>query len=238
MDTTEGGFATFDFEGRKLVARLAGRHDRPALLLIHGFPSSSATFRRVIGPLAEHCYVIAPDLPGFGGSDPLDNPSFAGFADLLEDLLDRLGVGSFHLYLHDYGAAVGLHLATRAPQRIRGLIVQNANAHPSGLGPPWEATRRFWQEPDREREAEATAHLTAEGTRGQHVGGLPAGMAARIDRRGGEQDWRVMTLPGRMRTQGALVLDYRSHVARFDEIAAWLQRWQPPALMMWGRHDV
>lgn len=238
LDSTDGGFATFDFEGRKLVARLAGRRDRPALLLIHGFPSSSATFRRVIGPLAEHCYVIAPDLPGFGGSDPLDDPSFAGFADLLEDLLDRLGVGSFHLYLHDYGAAVGLHLATRAPQRIRGLIVQNANAHPSGLGPPWEATRRFWREPDREREAEATAHLTAEGTRDQYVGGVPADIAARIDPRRWEEDWRVMTLPGRMRMQRALVLDYRSHVARFDEIAAWLQRWQPPALMMWGRHDV
>ena len=46
-----------------------------------------------------------------------------------------------------------------------------------------------------------------------------------------------MNLPGRMDTQGALVRDYGNYVARFDEIAAYLARWQPPSLMLWGRHD-
>jgi len=44
-------------------------------------------------------------------------------------------------------------------------------------------------------------------------------------------------LPGRMDTQRALVRDYGNYVARFDEIAAYLARWQPPSLMLWGRHD-
>ena len=152
-------------------------------------------------------------------------------------VLDQLGIRSFHLYLHDYGAAVGLHLATRRPDRIRGLIVQNANAHRSGMGEQWADTEQFWREPTREAEATATAHLTFEGTRDQYVGGIPDDIADRIDQACWQEDWTVMSLPGRMQLQRALVLDYRQHVARFDEIARYLGQHQPPALMIWGRHD-
>jgi pimeloyl-ACP methyl ester carboxylesterase len=228
----------YEIDGVELAVRRAGGRERLALLLIHGFPSSSQSFRDVIDPLARDCLVIAPDLPGFGGSDPIERPSFSRFADLIEGLLVRLGVGSFHLYLHDYGAAVGLHLATREPERIRGLIVQNANAHESGMGPQWSATKAYWDDPRQEREAEATAHLTFEGTRDQYVGGVPEDIVERIDSRRWEEDWRIMSLPGRLETQRALVLDYRNHVARFGEIAEYLDRWQPPALMLWGRHDI
>lgn len=220
-----------------LAVRLAGDRRSPALLLIHGFPSSSTTFRDVMEPLARDCFVIAPDLPGFGASAPIDRPSFARFADRIEALLARLGVETFHLYLHDYGAAVGLHLATRAPQRIRSLVIQNANAHDSGMGAQWAATRAFWDDPTPAREAEATAHLTFAGTRGQYVDGVPRDIAERIDPRRWEEDWRILLLPGRLETQRALVLDYRNHVARFAEIAAYLERRQPAALLLWGRHD-
>lgn len=227
-----------EIESVEVAVRLAGDPTAPALLLLHGFPSSSASFRRVIDPLARDCFVIAPDLPGFGGSEPMERPSFARFADVMEGLLARLGVESFHLYLHDFGAAVGLHLATRAPHRIRGLVVQNANAHASGLGPPWAATRAYWADPTPAREREATAHLTREGTRDQYVNGVPEDVAARMDPRLWEEDWRIMSLPGRLAMQRALVLDYHAHVARFDEIAGYLDRWRPAALLLWGRHDV
>jgi pimeloyl-ACP methyl ester carboxylesterase len=221
----------------EVAVHLAGDRTKPALLLLHGFPSSSEMFRDVIGPLSRDCFVIAPDLPGFGASEPLDQPSFSRLADRIDATLAQLDVGSFHLYLHDFGAAVGLHLATRAPQKIRSLIVQNANAHESGMGPQWAATRAYWDAPTRAREAEATAHLTFEGTRAQYLAGVPEDIAARVDPRRWEDDWRIMSLPGRLATQRALVLDYRSHVARFGEIAAYLARWKPPALMLWGRHD-
>ena len=220
-----------------MAVRLAGDRKKPALVLIHGFPSSSRSFRKVIGTLSEDCFVIAPDLPGFGASDPVERPSFSRFADLIDGVLALLPVGHFHLYLHDYGAAVGLHLATHAPRRIRSLIVQNANADESGLGPQWSATRAYWDDPTPEHEAKATAHLSFEGTRDQYVGGVPDDIARRIDSLLWEEDWRIMSLPGRMQTQRALVLDYRSHVARFGEIADYLGRWRPPALMLWGRHD-
>ncbi len=220
-----------------MAVRVAGKKENPALVLLHGFPSSSDSFRDVIGPLAEQCFVVAPDLPGFGNSEPIERPSFSRFADVIEGVLEQLGVRTFYLYLHDFGAAVGLHLATRAPERILGLIVQNANAHESGLGPQWAATRAFWAEPTQETATAATAHLTFEGTRDQYVGGVPEDIAARIDPLRWEEDWRVLSLPGRLEMQRALVLDYASHVARFGEIAAYLERLQPEALMLWGRHD-
>jgi pimeloyl-ACP methyl ester carboxylesterase len=229
---------TLSIDGIRVALRLAGDPHRPALLLLHGFPSSSASFRNVIDGLAQDCFVIAPDLPGFGQSEPIDPPSFAGFADLIERLLQRLDVTRFHLYLHDFGAAVGLHLATRSPGRIRSLIVQNANAHESGMGPAWADTKAYWQDPSPERAAAATAHLTRAGTRDQYVGGVPEDIARRIDSRVWEEDWRVMSLPGRIEMHRQLVLDYGQHHARFGEIADCLARWQPPALMLWGRHDV
>ena len=221
-----------------MAVRLAGDRGRPALLFVHGLPNSSGYFRNVIGTLAQDCFVIAPDLPGFGGSEPIERPSFSRFADIIDGLLAQLGVESFHLYLHDFGANVGLHLATRAPAKIRSLIIQNANAHESGMGPQWVPVRAYWADPTPEREAEATAFLTLEGTRHQYVGGVPDDVAARIDPRLWEEDWRIMLLPGRLKTQRALVLDNRNHVARFGEIANYLARWQPPALMLWGRHDI
>lgn len=221
-----------------LATALAGDPASPAIVLIHGFPSSSAMFRRVLAPLAEHCFVVAPDLPGFGASEPIDEPTFAAYADIVEQLLDEIGVEAMHLYLHDFGAAVGFYLATRTPRRIRSLIVQNANAHESGMGTGWEATRRYWAEPTPERAAAATAHLTYEGTRDQYVAGAPAEIARRIDPQRWEEDWQVMSLPGRLDTQRALVLDYRNHYARFPEIARYLADAQPAALMLWGRHDV
>ena len=227
-----------EVDGAELAVRLAGDRGKPALLLLHGFPSSSATFREVIEALAQDCFVIAPDLPGYGNSAPIGNPAFSRFADLIDGLLARLGVDAFHLYLHDYGAPVGLHLATRSPGRIRSLIIQNANAHESGMGPSWAATRAFWDDPTSGHEAAATAHLNFEGVRDQYIGGIPGDIAGRLDAARWEEDWRIMSLPGRLATQRALVLDYRSHVARFEEIAAYLERHQPPALMLWGRHDI
>jgi pimeloyl-ACP methyl ester carboxylesterase len=223
--------------GTELSYVTAGEPSRPALLLLHGFPSSSRTFRHVVPALAEAAYVIAPDLPGFGESDVLPEPSFPAFGRAAEELLERLGVGPRFVYLHDFGAPVGFHVAMAAPERVLGLVVQNANAHRSGFGPGWAATQAFWARPSAETEAAATTHLTFEGTRDQYTAGVPPDVAARVPPESWEEDWRVMRLPGRMETQRALIADYARYVDRFDAIAAYLARWQPPALMLWGRHD-
>jgi pimeloyl-ACP methyl ester carboxylesterase len=224
--------------GTELAFRSAGDSSRTALVLLHGMPNSSNGFRNLIGPLSRSVYVVAPDLPGLGASDPLPQATFPGFADCVEELLLRLDVQQRFLYVHDYGAPVALQLAMRAPHLVRGLIIQNANAHESGMGPQWAATREYWAAPTPGNEVAATSHLTLEGTRDQYVAGVPAHIAAQIDPQNWLEDWRVMCLPGRMQTQRSLVADYGRYVTQFGEIAAWLKARQPPALMVWGRHDV
>jgi len=132
---------------------------------------------------------------------------------------------------------VGFHIVMQAPEQVLGLIVQNANAHQTGLGPQWAETLAYWSDPNPENEAAATAHLTFEGTRAQYLADVPSDVAARIPAASWEEDWRVMNLPGRMHTQRALIADYGQYVDRFDIIAEYLVRWQPPSLMLWGRHD-
>jgi pimeloyl-ACP methyl ester carboxylesterase len=223
--------------GGDIAVRTAGDASRPALVLLHGFPSSSRTFRDVIAPLSGSVHVVAPDLPGFGASDLPPESSFAGLAAAVEELLSRLDVGRRFLYLHDFGAPVALHLAMQAPDLVDGLIIQNANAHRSGFGPQWAPTMDFWAAPNAGNERAATAHLTLEGTRDQYVAGLPPEIAAQIDPGNWIEDWRVMCLPGRLDLQKALVADYARYVDRFGEVADYLAKHQPRALLLWGRHD-
>jgi pimeloyl-ACP methyl ester carboxylesterase len=223
--------------GTELSYVTAGDASNPAVLLLHGFPSSADTFRDVIPGLARVAHVIAPDLPGHGRSDVLPTASFAAFSDAISEVLDDLAVGPRYVYLHDWGAPVGLEIAMRAPELVAGLIIQNANAHRTGFGPEWKPTFAYWDDPSPSNEAAATTHMTFEGTRAQYVGGLPAEVTARIEGEPWVEDWNVMCLPGRMETQRALLADYEHHVARFGEIAEYLSTWQPPALMLWGRHD-
>jgi pimeloyl-ACP methyl ester carboxylesterase len=223
--------------GTELSFITAGEMSRPALLLLHGFPNAARMFLDVASELARAAYVIAPDLPGFGESDVLPAPSFPAFGQAIAELLDRLSVGPRYVYLHDFGAPVGFHIAMQAPEKVLGLIIQNANAHRSGFGPGWAGTLAYWSDPSPENEAAATAHLTFEGIRDQYITGVPPDVAARIPAERWEEDWRVMSLPGRMETQRALVADYANHAARIDAIAEFLARRQPPALMLWGRHD-
>lgn len=223
--------------GTELAFITAGDASRPAMLLLHGYPGSADYFRAVVPELSQITYVIAPDLPGFGESDVLPTPSFSALGQAISELLDRLAVGPRYIYLHDFGAPVGFHIAMRAQEQVLGHIIQNANAHRTGLGPPWAPVIDYWSHPDAENEAAATAHFTFEGVRNGYLGGMPPEVAAQIPPEIWEEDWRVMQLPGRMETQRALVRDYGNYVARFDEIAEYLERRQPPSLMFWARHD-
>jgi pimeloyl-ACP methyl ester carboxylesterase len=223
--------------GADLSFVTSGDKRLPAVLLIHGFPSSANTFRNIIPVLADVAYVIAPDMPGFGRSDVLRKATFDGYAAALAELLDHLHVGERYVYLQDYGAPVGLRIAMDNPELVRGLIIQNANAHRTGFGPGWKDTLAFWSHPDSENEAAATAHLTLDGIRDQYVAGVPDDVARKISPSVWEEDWRVMSQPGRLAAQRSLIADYSNYVARFDSILDYLRTYQPPALMVWGRHD-
>src|SRR4051812_35431780 len=122
--------------------REAGPASAPVVLLLHGFPTSSHMFRNLIPALADRYHVIAPDYPGYGQSDMPDRRSFAytfdRFAEVVDSLLERLGVKRYAMYVMDYGAPVGWRLALKRPERVAGLIVQNGNAYDEGLKEFWD----------------------------------------------------------------------------------------------------
>jgi pimeloyl-ACP methyl ester carboxylesterase len=221
----------------RLAVDVGGDPSSPALLLLHGFPSSARTFRRLAPMLVDDLFVVAPDLPGFGESEVLASTSFEAMGNAVLEVLDHFSVGPRFIYLHDFGAPVGFHVAMHAPALVTGLIIQNANAHTSGFGPQWADTIAYWSNPTPENEAAATAHLTWEGIRNEYVGGVPDDVAKCMAADNWDEDWRVMSLPGRLEAQRALVADYGNYVRRFEEIQSYLQSHQPPALMVWGRHD-
>ncbi|MCG5468358.1 alpha/beta hydrolase [Micromonospora sp. LAH09] len=230
-----------DINGLEVFFREAGRIGQPTVLLLHGFPSSSHTFREVMPTLADVAHVIAPDLPGFGmsSSPSIDeyDYTFENLSWAIEHLLDQLGVERFFVYLHDFGAPVGYHLATRAPNRIRGLIVQSGNAHEEGLGEQWDDAKAYWADPTERQRAKLPDWLTFSGTRDQYLAGLPEGVRTLQPPESWHLDWERMQRPGNIDAQFALFNDYANHVARFDELADYHGAHQPPALVLWGRHD-
>ncbi|MBB5803033.1 pimeloyl-ACP methyl ester carboxylesterase [Saccharothrix ecbatanensis] len=230
-----------EVNGLEVFFREAGRPGRPTVLLLHGFPSSSHSFREVMPALADVAHVIAPDLPGFGMSasptvDEYDY-TFENLSWTIENLLDRLEVERFFVYLHDFGAPVGYHLATRAPDRIRGLIVQNGNAHEDGLGPQWDTAKAYWADPTDDKRAQLPDWLNFAGTRDQYLAGLPEYLRLLHPPESWHIDWERMSRPGNVDAQFALFSDYANHVARFAELAEYHRAHQPPALVLWGRRD-
>src|ERR1700691_1197881 len=118
-------YRTLNVDGVNIFYREAGPADAPAVLLLHGFPTSSHMFRNLIPALADRFHLIAPDYPGYGRSDMPDRAKFAytfdRFGELVDGLLDQLGVTRYAMYVMDYGAPVGWRLALKHPERITAL---------------------------------------------------------------------------------------------------------------------
>jgi len=157
--------------------RDTGPSDAPAVLLLHGFPSSSRMWQPLIDRLGDRYRMVAPDYPGFGHSDapPPDSFSytFDHIADYVERLTDEIGLTHYSLVMQDYGGPVGMRLAVRRPERISALIVHNAVCHEDGLGPLWETRRAFWSDRARHEQALRENFFSPTATRVRHVGHSP-----------------------------------------------------------------
>ena len=231
-----------DVDGIDVFVREAGPPDAPVLLLLHGFPSASHQFRRLLDVLGTRYRVVAPDYPGFGHSATpvpasLGGPfayTFDRLADVTERLLDRLGLDRVVLYAFDYGGPVGLRLATRRPTAIAGLVLQDANAYEEGLSP--EARAYVALTPETPGATDTIRGLFAlDGIRDQYLGG--AGDPAAVPPDGWVLDQALLATPERQQLQLDLAFDYHSNVALYPEWQAWLRAWRPPTLVLWGRND-
>ncbi len=101
----------------------AGPPDAPVLLLVHGLGDESDTWRHLIHPLSMHQRVIAPDLPGFGRSDPLPSYAIPDIIHVLLDLLDTLSISSATLVGSSLGGMLSHAIAIAYPDRVQGLVL-------------------------------------------------------------------------------------------------------------------
>jgi pimeloyl-ACP methyl ester carboxylesterase len=226
--------------GLKIFYREAGETDAPALVLLHGFPSSSHMFRDLIPRLADNFHVIAPDYIGFGYSDAPGTSAFAynfdNIAAHVEDLLfNVLDLKKFSIYVQDYGAPVGFRIASQRPAAIDGIVVQNGNAYEEGIGAAFEPMKPFWTNRNSETEKPVRALLTKETTLFQYTHG--AKNVERISPDAYTFDQFLLDRPGNDAVQLELLYNYPSNVALYDTWHEYFRSKQPPMLIVWGKND-
>jgi pimeloyl-ACP methyl ester carboxylesterase len=219
--------------------REAGDPKSPALLLLHGFPTSSHMFRDLIPLLADRYHVVAPDLPGFGFSDAPDRARFKYTFDHLARVMDRfteaVGLTRYAIYVFDYGAPVGLRLALARPDRITAIVSQNGNAYEEGLSQGWNPIQKYWKAPTAANRAALRDFLAPQTTKWQYLHGVAD--ESLVAPEAYALDSALLARPGNDEIQLDLFLDYASNVALYPKFQEYFRSRQPPLLAVWGRND-
>jgi pimeloyl-ACP methyl ester carboxylesterase len=227
-------------DGHRLFYREAGHPGAPALVLLHGFPTSSFMFRNLIPRLADRYHVIAPDHLGFGFSDAPSvqdfDYTFDGLADLTEGLLDELGVSRFAIYVQDYGAPIGWRLALRRPQAITAVITQNGNGYDEGfIESFWKTVWDYQHEQTPDTEAAIRTALDVEGIKWQYLMGVADESLVSPDT--WTHDAAMVARPGNDEIQLALFRDYATNAPMYPALHDYLRTSEVPVLAVWGQGD-
>ena len=226
-------------DGNKIFYREAGSKNAPAIMLLHGFPTSSHMFRNLIPALADSYHIVAPDLPGFGFSDAPDRKKFRYTFDHLAKTIDgfteAIGLNRFAIYVFDYGAPVGFRLALAHPERITAIISQNGNAYEEGLSQGWNPIQKYWKDPTAENRAALREFLKPETTKWQYSHGVQD--TTLLAPEAYELDSALLARPGNDEVQLDLFLDYASNVALYPKFQEYFRTKLPPILAVWGKSD-
>jgi pimeloyl-ACP methyl ester carboxylesterase len=225
----------------EIFYREAGPKGAPAVLLLHGFPTSSQMFRMLIPALADRYHVVAPDYPGFGHSSMPPRDQFAytfdNLAKTIDGFAEKLGLKKYSLYVQDYGAPVGYRLAVTHPERVTAIVVQNGNAYDEGLDNDfWKPIKAYWMEPNsREKRDALRAFLTFDATRWQYTHGVKEPELVSPD--GAAHDQFLLDRKGNDEIQLDLFLSYGSNPPLYPKWQAYFREHQPPVLIVWGKND-
>jgi pimeloyl-ACP methyl ester carboxylesterase len=221
--------------------REAGPKDAPAILLLHGFPTSSQMFRNLIPALADKYRVIAPDYPGYGHSSmPAHDKfeyTFDNVAKVMDEFTAKVGLTKYALYVQDYGAPVGYRLAAAHPERITAIVVQNGNAYEEGIDNDfWTPVKAYWKEPQSKEKRDALrALLTYDATKWQYADGVKNLELVSPD--GPAHDQFLLDRPGNDEIQLDMFLSYGSNPPLYPQWQEYFRKHQPPMLIVWGKND-
>ncbi|KAF8578467.1 alpha/beta-hydrolase [Ramaria rubella] len=235
-------------DGVDVFYRSAGDPSSPVLLLLHGFPASSFQFRNLIPILSTRYRVIAPDFPGYGFTVVPEARNyeykFDNLAATIGGFVDALGLKKYAIYIFDYGAPIGLRLATRRPSQITAIISQNGNAYEEGLGDFWETFRKYWAssstfDPTLSSPAAQglKPFLKYDATKWQYTNGVPDELKSSVDPAPAYLDTALMQRPGQDVVQLSLFFDYKSNIPLYPSWHEYLKKEKPPLLVMWGKND-
>ncbi len=232
-------YRTIKIDGLDIFYREAGDKDKPVILLLHGFPSSSHMYRDLMVDLADSYHLIAPDYPGFGQSSAPSvndyNYTFDNLAATMNRFIDTLGLKKFSLYVQDYGGPVGFRMASQRPGLVQALIIQNANAYKEGLGDAIQPMSAYFNNPNPETEKGARWILSPESTKWQYTEG--AEDVSKISPDSYITDQLYLDRPGNDAIQLALFRDYKNNLLLYDTWHAYFRKQQPATLVISGKND-
>jgi pimeloyl-ACP methyl ester carboxylesterase len=198
-------------------------------------------FRNLIPALADRYRVVAPDYPGFGHSSMPPRDEFAytfdNLAAAVEEFTTILGLSKYALYVQDYGAPVGYRIASRHPDRVTAIVVQNGNAYDEGLDNDfWKPLKAYWQDPTSPEKRNALrAFLNVEATRWQYTHGVPHPEFVSPD--GWTTDQYLLDRKGNDEIQLDLILSYGSNPPLYPRWQEYFRKYRPPVLIAWGKND-
>ena len=231
-------------DGQKLFYREAGDKNKPTIVLLHGYPSSSHTYRNLIPMLATHYHVIAPDNLGSGYSAHPSTDSLTYTFDVLSNynqkLLEALNVDNYVMYMQDFGAPVGYRMMMKDPNRIDALIVQNANAYLDGLTPKRQAFFRTAQSDTSQEKYDFLYSLTGEDAiiNKQYLFDLDSTNLNTQSPDAWTHDLALLATEENRKIQVQLFQDYNTNLIQYPEWQKMLKEIQPKTLIVWGAKDL
>ena len=197
-------------------------------------------FRHLIPMLADRFHIVAPDYPGFGNSGAPNEEQFEytfdHLAGVMQKFIEAIGLSRYALYAQDFGGPVGFRLAAANPDRVRGLVIQNANAYVEGMSDEVHAFLvglHTDRSPGMREKAADLFELPY--TKKQYLQGVED--KTLVDPDAWQHAQWGMDRPGNKEIQYALHANYASNFARYDEWHRYFRQHQPRALIVWGRGD-
>jgi len=232
-------YKNLEVNGLNIAYREAGNPKNPAIVLLHGFPSSSHQYRKVLNQLANDFYLIAPDYPGFGNSDFPDYKSykytFDNLAITVNAFLEKKEIKLYALMVQDYGAPIGFRIATAHPERVTAIITQNGNVYEEGLGKGWDNVRPLWKNRNKETEDALLPVFSLEGLKWQYTHGVRNIETINPDT--WHLDYLRLSRPNAHAVNLDLFYDYQNNVKLYPKWQKYLRDNQPPLLVVWGKND-
>ena len=230
---------TIEIDGLTVSYKEGGSPDSPAILLLHGFPTSSHMFRNLIPALEDEFYLVAPDMIGYGKSSMPSTEEFEytfdNQADIINKFTEELGLTEYSMYVMDYGAPVGFRIFAEHPERVQAFIIQNGNAYEEGLETFWDDWKTWWNDKTPENEAKLYYLVAPDTTKWQYTFGMRNPNS--VDPSNWISDNAGLQREGNVGVQLAMAYDYRTNLPLYPQWQEQFREHDPPALIVWGAND-